>query len=264
MPKYHEKTDHTRPKKRESFREILAAILIIVAAVSICFNIYQYQFPRVWHGPMIKLDTDSTITQIETYLNQISPDYIAAVQTLAKEYNLPSWGCGPSSYAMAVILNKRFFQNKFPINASYDPNETYQIVERFSFEKTDTSDTDYVVTDHAWIEVYLGTKFLYIDPTIGQFGKYTTIVYEQFTVGDPNLSEELAAKYGIEDVRFARLMQKMIDRVPTDQEPYPGASINEASMGYYDQVLADRNDVQAGKEPADWMQWVSTLTNEFH
>ena len=250
-------------EKGKVWRRLFIAVLIVAIAGSLAGNVYQYLHPRVLRAQVITLDSTATIPSIEAYLDSISPSYVASVQALAKEYNLPSWGCGPSSYALALILNKKFFHNQFPINATYNPNETYQIVERFSFVQTPTDKGDYVVTDHAWIEIYLGKQFLFVDPTIGQFGKYTTIVYSQFDVGDQNLSAELGTKYDILDVRFARLMQKMIDRVPVDQEPYPGASIDPKSMSYYDQVLDDRNMINAGQEPADWKVWVAALTGEF-
>ena len=252
----------SKQKAKNPWKRI-ALFLVVVIVLSLCVNVYQYVYMRPIPAPVLSIDADTMIPQIETYLDQISSDYVAAVQNLAKQYNLSSWGCGPSSYALARILNTKFFDNKLPINATYNAKQTYQIVQRFSFVKTQLQGANYTVVDHAWIEVYLGSSFLYIDPTIGQFGKYNKIVYEKFGTGDRDISNELGIKYDIIDIRFATLMQKMINRVPVDQEPYPGASINPESMNYYDQVLEDRNIVNSGQEPEDWVDWVSILTKKF-
>ena len=233
-------------------------------ALSFCFNIYQYFYIRAYINPVLSFDTSSKISAIEKYLDQISPDYIDSVRTLAKEDGIQSWGCGPSSYALARIINSRFFDDKLPIYAAYNIDKRYQIVERFSFVDDPASDDPHQVGDHAWIEVYVGDRFLFIDPTIGQFGKYNKIMYQEFTLGDKNVSNVLLDKYGIMDIRFATLMHKIINRIPTDQEPYPGMTINPASMSYYVDVLEYRDLVNEGKEPDNWKSWVAILMKKFN
>jgi hypothetical protein len=231
---------------------------------SLGLNIYQFRKARaIERGPDLKIDKVKTIADIEAYLDTISPEYLAEVQSLSKSYDIPSWGCGPSSYALAKIINKKFFNNELIIDATYNENESYQIIQRFSFVKDKTYNDSYKVTDHSWIEIYMGNTFLFIDPTIGQFGTYNKIVYETFQVGDPIISDTLSKKYNIMDVRFAILMKKVVNRVPRDQEPYPGATIDLSSMDYYTQVLQDRNTVNDGTEPESWKDWTTKLLQQF-
>jgi hypothetical protein len=209
----------------------------------------------------LNINAASSITQIEQYLDSISPSYLADVQYLAKADNIPSWGCGPSSYSLAKILDTKFFNNQLKIASAYDtdtvsPNE---IVERFALHENDKG----TIIDHAWLEIYYQNTFLFIDPTIGQFGKINKIAYQQFTIGDPNIGADLKSQYGIVDIRLSRLVQKQVNRVPADQEPYPGVSVSQDVLNYYIQVEEDRNDVNNGKEPADWATWDQYLISRY-
>jgi hypothetical protein len=180
------------------------------------------------------------------------------VQALAKEYDIPSWGCGPTSYALADILNKKFFRGALVTDVTYD-GHPYEIVERFRFSQTDKKDG----VDHAWLELYFHNKMLFIDPTIGQFGKINSIAYHEFSATDPILSAELKDMYGIIDARLSLLVQKAIDRTPKSQEPYPGIAINPGQMDYYLAAYEDRNIVAHGQMPDSWAKWVSALRNKY-
>lgn len=245
-------------------RSIIA--LAVLLACSLALNVYELYSSAhratSFAADDIVINRDETLLGIERYLDAISPDYIAAVQSLARQNGVPSWGCGPSSYALATLINRKFFQNKLTIDASYN-NQPYEIVERFGFVKEKTYTVNYGVTDHAWLELYLRDKFIFIDPTIAQFGKYHSIAYEVFSVGDPTITQTLNSTYSIMDVRFRILMQKVIDRIPAEQEPYPGATINSSSMPYYLQVLQARNVLDSGLEPPQWKDWVDSILKEF-
>lgn len=208
-------------------------------------------------------EDDAKIKAIETYLDTISPEFIASVQTLVAENNAPSWGCGPSSYALAKILNKKFFNDKLPIEAAYH-NKSHAIVERFSFAFKQPSDIKSSQgVDHAWLELYFDNQFMYIDPTIGQFGNYHRIVYEVFKVGDPAVSTTLLEKYGIADMRLKLLVQKVVNRVPISQEPYPGITLDPKMIDYYLQSVQERDTVDNGEQPKEWEPWVHTLLADF-
>lgn len=204
------------------------------------------------------LNSDKKIEEIKNYLDSISPSYIEDVKALAKERGIPSWGCGPSSYALALIINKKFFDNNLVIDASYNNNNPYEIIERFSIAQSGEK-----IVDHAWLEIYFNDKFLFIDPTIGQFGKINKISYRVFNVGQSNISDILKKDYGIEDVRLSLLLQKVINRIPVYQDPYPGMTIGEESVGYFLKVLEDRNNVNDGIEPPEWKDWVNHLTSKY-
>ncbi|QQR50513.1 hypothetical protein IPF86_01150 [Candidatus Nomurabacteria bacterium] len=210
-----------------------------------------------------KNDDDKKIQEIGAYLDNISPEFIATVKALSQENNIPSWGCGPSSYALAKILNQKFFNNELPIGATYHGN-THEIVERFSFAfQNPESKKDQHMVDHAWLEIYFDNRFMYIDPTIGQFGNYDKIVYEVFKVGDPEVQTIMLQKYGLADIRLKVLVQKVVNRVPPSQEPYPGMTIDPSMIDYYLQSVQERDQVDHGDEPAGWQAWIATLLSLF-
>jgi len=238
------------------------AELAILLLASIAFNSWQfikYRKPEVLLPLQgVNINTNQSISQIEAYLVSITPSYMQDEQTLAKQAGIPSWGCGPSSYALAVILNKKFFNDKLPINASYESNEPYQIVELFSLHEQNNE-----IADHNWLEIYYKDQFLYVDPSIAQFGYINKIAYQEFNVSDPNISNELQSAYGIVDLRIGLLLNKAIDRVPAADNPYPGVAIDPTLIGYYTQIYDDRNDVEDHKVPSDWVNWVNFLVNKY-
>ncbi len=235
-------------------------ILFVLLILLVTFNIYQLinKYQQEKQNIILHSSDQNTMRKIEDYLDKISPSFIADVQLLAKQNNLPSWGCGPSSYALAEIINKKFFDNELKIDATYN-SDAYAIVERFRFAQTD----DATGIDHAWDEIYFGKKMLFVDPTIGQFGKIKGIAYQEFDIGDPNIGRTLLQKYGIIDDRLTALVQKAINRIPKDQNPYPGADIGPKQLNYFISAVQDRNDVAAGKMPQDWVDWVNTLVSKY-
>ncbi len=242
-------------------------LITVAIAVLLFFNFLQlalYTLPRVQRRAELpkNIDAGSKFTEIENYLDRISPDFIQDVQGLADQYNIPSWGCGPSSYALAKIIDNNFFSNALEIRANYN-GRPYEIVERISFAQDTKAGAKYNVVDHAWIEIYVNDKMLVIDPTVGQFGKINKIAYFEFATGDPKIGATLAEKLDIIDIRFVTLMQKAINRIPASQPPYPGATINPDSMEYYLGVLRDRDALAQAQEPDDWKDWVSTLYSKF-
>jgi hypothetical protein len=239
--------------------------LALVLLVSLAGNAYLFflfkksraQTPKV-QAQSLGINADQSFGDIERYLTSISPSYVADVQSMAAKNGLPSWGCGPASYSLAKIIDQKFFSNKLSVVAAYDAKDPDEIVQRFSFHQSGDS-----VEDHAWLEIYLGNKFLFVDPTIGQFGKTTGIAYQVFNVNDANIASELQSQYGISDMRLSLLVQKAVNRVPTSQEPYPGYALDPGTLNYYLQAYDDRNDVNNGKQPADWDSWVSYLVPKY-
>jgi hypothetical protein len=236
-------------------------LLFVLISILFGLNIYtllRHDTPPTNKGVYVVADPEQKIKSIESYLDSISSSYLADEQLLAKQRNIPSWGCGPSSYALAKIINTKFFDNELPITASYKSDYPNQIVERFSLAGDDTS-----VVDHAWLEIYLGDKFLYVDPTIGQFGKINSIAYRVFSVGQSDIGSILKNDYGIRDVRLTLLVPKVVNRIPKDQPPYPGATISDDAINYFLKSLEERNIVDEGSEPPEWKEWVSFLTQKY-
>lgn len=234
--------------------------LTLILGLSMAVNIYQWRLAghlqktrRILHS-----NDASTIKNIEGYLDSVSKPFVEDVQSLAKQYDVPSWGCGPSSYALAKIINKRFFNDQLRIDATYN-GEAYEIVERFSFVQTYNTGG----VDHAWLEIYLGDKMLFIDPTIGQFGKIKGIAYEEFNVGDSTIGTTLHQNFDIVDDRLLLLVQKAVNRVPKDQNPYPGAAISPQQLDYYLAAAKDREIVNGGGEPDSWIGWVNQLSAKY-
>ncbi len=263
------KANHHRPIK-ESIKTYASIALYSLLAISVAANGYlSYRllkppakapvFAANTSPPTI--DEDASTAQIETYLDSISSSYLADEQYLAKADNIPSWGCGPSSYSLAKIIDQKFFNNSLKIAAAYNDEDptTDEIVERFGLHE----DSKGTIIDHAWLEIYYQKEFLFVDPTIGQFGQINKIAYQIFQVSDANIGSELKSNYGIVDIRLSRLVQKQVNRIPTDQEPYPGVSISQNVLDYYIQVEDDRNDVADGKEPADWTTWDQYLISRY-
>ena len=237
---------------------------LAVIALSVLFlgsatlNVVQYARhlpPKAAKLPAF--DDDQKMLDIGTWLDQISPQFVDQVQSLAQSKGSASWGCGPVSYSLAKIIDKKFFNNALEIDPTYD-NQPYEIVERFGLAQTATG-----MTDHAWIEIYFKDKFMLIDPTIGQFGKYHIIAHDVFSVGGTDNPKTMQDKYGIVDVRLRLLVQKAVNRVPKSQEPYPGMALNDVDVPYFQAVIADRNTLDSGKEPDAWKPWSDVLIPKY-
>jgi hypothetical protein len=252
-------------KDSRIYTRYVIPLISLLLLVSVIGNAIQYHqaHPQL---PITKLDQadEEVIKNIENYMDSISLDLISDIKSLAATYHVTSWGCGPTSYALATIINQKFFQNKAPIEVNYN-NHPYEILVRYGFADGNPKDQPGVtVVDHAWIEVYLKNKVLFIDPTIGQFGKYNKIVYEEFTLGDPTIPQTLKEKYGIDDIRIRRLVKKAVDRVPASQEPYPGSQVQASYLPYYQKVVEDINSIDNGQEPADYKAWVDKLSSKYN
>jgi len=250
--------------KRFKKESIIAAIAVAALLLSIANTAWPIiaMHRQKTEQRFLLADDDKKINEIESYLDAISPELINTVQALAEENKVPSWGCGPSSYALAKILNKKFFDDKLPIGATYHGN-SHEIVERFSFAFKDLADkNNSPMVDHAWLEIYFNNRFLYVDPTIGQFGNYNKIEYQLFNVGDPGISTTLLEKYGLADIRLKTLVQKVVNRVPAAQEPYPGISLSPSTIDYYLQSVQERDAVDSGHEPLEWKSWVDALSKK--
>ncbi len=248
---------HKRPQT------IWLIVIGLVALAALIFSVIEYIHDRETlssRGTTLTYDDDKKIADIEAYLDTLSPKLIPVVQAMAKESNLPSWGCGPTSYAVAKLINQKFFDDNLSINGTYR-NSHYEIVERFRFAIVPPAGSGLEAggIDHNWIEVYLNDKFIFIDPTIGQFGRYNKIVYEVFTIGDPTISNTLQEKYGIGDMQVKVLLKKSADRVPKENDPYAGYALSAEDIPYYMKVIDTQNDVNSGIEPEIWKSWVDAL-----
>lgn len=204
---------------------------------------------------------DKKIKAIHAFVDSISDSYIKDLKDLVRKTKVPSWGCGPSSYALAKIINDKFFNSQLTIDALYD-NDPYEIVEHFGFVKFDQGGKK-VIGDHAWVEIYIKDKFLFIDPTISQYGTTKGIAFEIFGIGDPTIKTYLEQKYNIVDYRISILVRKIEYHIPIDQEPYPGYSIAPQDLAYYKEVNNIRNIVSLGREPVAWKDWVNYLSSHY-
>ncbi len=204
---------------------------------------------------------DTRIKAIETYLDSISGDFIKDEQALSAQYHVPSWGCGPSSLALAHIINTKFFDNNLVITNSYD-NDPVQLVTRFGFVQFDKN-SELITGDHVWLELYIGKKILFIDPTIAQYGKYHKIEHRVFNIGDANFKQVLKNDYGIIDNRIRKLVDKTLAKIPVDNDPYPGMIIDPQSMDYFLDIIKLINTVNINQIPPSWKSWVSTLTAKY-
>lgn len=236
------------------------AVLAGALTASIFWNIYSTN-----HGAgadLLNSEDRQKIENIRKYVNSISDDFMTDIKTLAKKDNLTSWGCGPSSYALAAIINKKFFDNQLTVHALYD-YEPYEITERFGFVQPDNSVDDSII-DHAWIEIYIKNKMLYIDPTVARYQKTKKIVFEEFELGQPDIKKILKEKYGVIDNRLSILLTKIYNNIPVDEAPYNGMTIDTASLPHYQQILKVRNTVSLGREPVKWKDWIDYLTSRYH
>jgi len=248
-----------RKSPAKSWIELIMIVLAVLMGINIYLFFHISNSSSNTDNNLYVIDNpDQKIKDIENYLDSISTSYLADEQFLMNKNHWISWGCGPSSYALAKIINKKFFDDKLTISASYNSKSQYEIVERFGLAQKEAT-----IIDHGWLEIYLKDQFLFIDPTIGQFGKINKIAYQVFTVGQPDLQDILEKEYGIKDVRLSILVPKVINRIPKSQEPYPGMTIDESAIGYFLKALEDRNSVNDGVEPAEWHSWVSFLTNKY-
>ena len=237
-------------------------LAFVLIAVLFAWNVYkQFSLGDKKHI-YINPSDDQKITQIEAYLDGVSSSLIDDTKKLAKKYNIPSWGCGPTSFALAKLINNKFFDDKLPFGAAYDNNE-YEIVERFGLVQFDDNKGHKTVGDHAWIEIYLRDKILFIDPTIAQYGVAHGIVYGVYDVGLSDLKSDLKNKYNILDNRISKLVKKAQDKIPVDESPYPGLAIDPAYMDYFLRVSAERDTVNIGREPESWKPWVSQLLAKY-
>lgn len=210
------------------------------------------------------LITDEDSKKIETirdYLNSISDNFLKDIEYLAQDENLISWGCGPSSYALALILNKKFFDNRLVVDTLYD-KEPEEIIERFGFVQP-KDQVEGKVIDHAWIEIFLKNKIIYIDPTVARYGRVKGIAFEVFDIGQSNIKNIYKEKYGIIDNRISLLLTKIYNNIPVDEPPYVGMIIDEESLPYYDKILKVRNTVSLGREPITWKKWVDYLVAKY-
>lgn len=238
-------------------RKVDIKIFIIVTLILASANIGQWVWPRTeWNNSDTK-----KIEAIHSFLDKISDSYINDIKDHVQKEKLPSWGCGPASYALAQIIDAKFFDNQLVIDALYD-NEPYEIIERFGLVQYD-QDGKKIISDHAWIEIYLKDKILFIDPTIGQYGGSQIIAFQEFSIGDPTIKTYLREKYNIIDFRISLLVRKSENNIPTNEQPYPGFSIDPKYIDYYKQANNIRNIVSIGREPAIWKDWVDYLTSKY-
>ena len=127
---------------------------------------------------VVNNDDLKKIEAIQSYLSSVSGDFTKDLDYLAEKEGLTSSGCGPSSYAMGTILDKKFFGGKLVIDTLYD-KEPEEIIERFGFVEFKKGGEDSVI-DHAWIEIFIKNKIIYIDPTVYKYGKVKGIAFEVF------------------------------------------------------------------------------------
>lgn len=241
--------------KIKSVQIILGALIV----ASLSLNLYQWRTDE--DNRLLTSDDKKKIADIETYVNSISAGLTTDVPQLAAQYQIPSWGCGPTSYAVAKMIDHKFFNDTVLIGVGYE-NQPYEIDERFGFSKIPVEGKD-TTGDHAWVEVYIKNKILFIDPTIAQYGHVSGIVMHTFDVGDPDFKSYLLNQYGVVDDRMSKLVQKSVNKIPADQQPYPGFLIDPAYLSYFQHVLTLRDQVNVNQEPQEWVPWVDFLIKKY-
>jgi hypothetical protein len=214
-----------------------------------------------WFGYSSPTVEDKKIEAIHSFIDKISDSYVQEIKDLVQKTKIPSWGCGPSSYALAKIIDDKFFKNQLNIDVIYN-NDPYEIIQRFGLVQFDENGQK-IIGDHAWIEIYFKNKILFIDPTISQYHRSDGIVFEVFNIGDPTIKTYLNQKYGIIDNLISILLRKVEYRIPIDQEPYPGYSIDPQYIEYYKTINEIRNTVSLGREPVAWKDWIYYLTSHY-
>lgn len=236
---------------------IIVSIIIIISGLTFLF-FHQSQKP-LKKAYSIQ-NTDQKIGDIENYLDTISPTYIEDVQSLAKEDGLPSWGCGPATFSLAKILDKKFFNNTAPLHSIRTPNTSLEILEKFGLVQGNN-----LLTDHAWLEIYINDKILYIDPTLGQFGKINHIAYQVFPANDLNISTELRTHYGIiDDINLGELVGTLIQKTPYDKDLYHDFVFLDKDIPYLQDMQEMQNKVDNGIEPVQYSRWVDQLTAKYN
>ncbi len=243
------------------FNRKIILIPAIVCCCTIVIVLLRYQHVKAITHEQFDTEDQQRIQDIEAYINSISADFVQDLKLKAPVYNIQPLACGPSSYAFAKIISNKFFNGTLSIDTSYD-NNPYEIVERFGFANTIVNGQP-ITTDHAWLEIYVRDKILFVDPTISQFNKVHGIAYKVFDVGDANFRQYLKDEYDITDNRISRLYQKAIRKIPINQEPYPGFAIDPKYMDYFTRVVDIVNIVNIGQQPPQWNAWVDFLTNKY-
>ena len=234
-------------------------VLILSGLIILCFYLFISMHKN---RDVTSYENNKKIESIRKYVNSISTDFLNDVGALAKKENLTTWGCGPSSYALASLINKKFFDNKLTVHVLYD-NEPEEITERFGFVQFKEGDENSVI-DHAWIEIYMKNKLIYIDPTVAKYGKVKEIAFEIFDVGQPDIKKILKEKYGIIDNRLSLVMAKIYNNIPVDQPPYKGMALDQDSLPQYEKILKVRNTVSLGREPITWKNWIEYLVTKYN
>lgn len=181
---------------------------------------------------------------IQDYLNGISPSVVYTCDLWAMTHQSNSWLCGPTSYAVAKELNRRFFSDQLPICSSrLYPN---CIVIRLGVFRSPLGLGHYVPTEHVWVEVYWHGQILFVDPTYAQFDRQGSMAYAWFVEGD---------KTSMDVVEFKRFL-RLYPLTKKDLELIGPLEKMDAEV-YRVMLLLD-----SGKVPQNWLEWRTKLLND--
>lgn len=123
-------------------------------------------------------DTAARLEAMEAYAEDVSPGLCAELDRWATERGWPTWLCGPTSWAMATELDRRFFAGELPIVAT--PTGGDCIVMRLGVARTPLGGGQYHYTEHVWIEIHWRGLIILVDPTYSQFDRLNTVVFAWF------------------------------------------------------------------------------------
>ena len=186
-------------------------------------------------------DTVLTLETMKLHMKQISPGLSSFCRNWAKENGHPTWLCGPTSYALADALNRKYFESKLPIVLDRLPGpDCIQIV--LGVALVPTGSGDYRVMDHVWIQIYWRNLIIMVDPTFSQFDNLDRVVFAWFDDNDS----------GQEELRiFLNLL-----RLQELSSPLPGGFDNSDMYRAY---LKDSEVLkvmfQNNSLPKDWYRW---------
>jgi len=123
-------------------------------------------------------DTALRLGAMDAYCEAVSPGLCAELDRWAAENDWPTWLCGPTSYALAVELDRRFFDGELPIVA--EPTGGDCIVLKLALLQTPLGGGRYFTGDHVWIEIHWRGLVMIVDPTITRTDGLRSICFAWF------------------------------------------------------------------------------------
>ena len=186
-------------------------------------------------------DTALRLGAMDAYCEAVSPGLCAELDRWATENNWPTWLCGPTSYALAVELDRRFFDGELPIVAT--PTGGDCIVIKLALLQTPLGGGQYHTGDHVWIEIHWRGLVMVVDPTITRTDGLRSICFAWF---DENTDGEK---------RMALFKSLLRMKEPDDEL----VRLLAEPEKYRAEAAATRQALAAGRPPQAWLLWSAWL-----